>query len=198
MPRVTPIVSAAVLLAALAPQASGATVSASWRASVGYSPTYGTVTVNLLASGSGAAVLALESLPRSKPVTITIRSGDCDKIGTVLAKLPVQKTSSGTLRKTLTLSASAAGAVATSPTRIVTMTAGSSTSCASLAWAGPTPTGGVASGTKVVGSAVAPGTYRTRYPEDACYWKRLTGLSGPFGRVSAIGGAGARPPAPGR
>ena len=46
------------------------------------------------------------------------------------------------------------------------------------------------SGTHLVGTEVAPGTYRASSPDD-CYWERLSGLSGDFDEIIANGiGAG--------
>lgn len=43
------------------------------------------------------------------------------------------------------------------------------------------------SGTKVVGSDIQPGTYRTRKRAPGCYWARLGGFSGEIGDLLANG-----------
>lgn len=40
-------------------------------------------------------------------------------------------------------------------------------------------------GTFLVGSDIAPGTYRTRTLPDGCYWERLSGLSGSLSDIIA-------------
>lgn len=40
-------------------------------------------------------------------------------------------------------------------------------------------------GTQLVGTDVAPGTYRATGPVDGCYWERLSGTSGEFGDIIA-------------
>lgn len=50
----------------------------------------------------------------------------------------------------------------------------------------PTPAFGTfGSGTKIVGTDIAPGTYRTRQASTGCYWARLSGFGGTLGEIIA-------------
>ena len=49
----------------------------------------------------------------------------------------------------------------------------------------PAAVGSFTNGTKIVGTDIQPGTYRTRVPSEGCYWARLSGLSGGLSEIIA-------------
>lgn len=100
------------LALALAPVAQGATVNAAWTTKVGSAGANGTARVQSYTTGSGALIVSLKSLARSTVYPLQLYRGTCSTLGTRLAALSGQlTTSTGLLSRTLGLSTTVTSAI---------------------------------------------------------------------------------------
>jgi plastocyanin len=126
------LAAAAILLVAVAPAAS-ATVDRSWRGTVGPSAANGTVTVVALTAGTGTVTLRLKALPKSAPVTVTIRAGTCAKPGSVASVLPASRSSAtGAVSRTVAVGRTAVGRMKAASTLIAQVRSTGFSRCAVL------------------------------------------------------------------
>ena len=138
---------AALILVAVAP--ASATVSRTWRASVGARGANGTVTVVALTSGAGKVTLRLKSLPSSSMATITLRRGTCAKPGSVAASLGAMRTTpSGSISRSLSLARTAVTRLEGTRAAVAQVRASGRTRCGPLKIVAsgspsPSPVGGI-------------------------------------------------------
>ncbi len=126
------LAAAAILLVAVAP-ASSAAVDRSWRGSVGSGGVNGSVTVVAIVAGTGSVGLRLKALPKSAPVTVTIRAGTCAKPGAVSAVLPATRsTSAGGVTRTVAVTRTAVNRMKAARTLITQVRSTGFSRCAAL------------------------------------------------------------------
>lgn len=126
------LAAAGILLVAAAPVSSAA-VDRSWRGTVGSGGANGTVTAVALVTGTGSVGLRLKALPKSAPVTVTIRAGTCAKPGAVSAVLPVTRsTSAGGVTRTVAVNRAAVNRMKAARTLITQVRSTGFSRCAAL------------------------------------------------------------------